>query len=71
MAIKIIYATTMLHNNNTNDVLYSVKVWWSECLANLLFSSIWGGKAWQMNRSANGLLIASTSFDDFSLANQR
>ena len=30
-----------------------------------------GKKVWQMNRSANGLLIVTTSFDDFSLANHR
>ena len=41
MDIKIIYATTMLYSNNTNYVPYSGKAWRDECLANLLFSSVW------------------------------
>ena len=39
-----------------------------ECLANLLFLSIWQKKVWRMNRSAKGLLIATTTLDGFSLA---
>ena len=48
------------------SIPYSGKTWQGECLANLLFSSIW-----QMNRSAKGLLIVTTTLDDFSLANHR
>ena len=50
---------------------FSGKVWWEECLANLLFSSVWRKKVWQMNRSAKGLLIVITNLDGFSLANCR
>ena len=49
----------------------SGKVWQGECLANLLFSSIWWKKVWQMNRSAKGLLIVMTALDGFSLTNYR
>ena len=38
---------------------------------NLLFSSVWLDKVWQMNRSAKGLLIISTDLDSFSLADHR
>ena len=38
-----------------SDVPYSGKVWRGECLANLLFLSVWQEKVWQMNRSAKGL----------------
>ena len=38
---------------------------------NLLSSSIWREKVWQMNRSAKGLLIVATTLDGFSLANRR
>ena len=40
-----------------------------ESLANWLFSSTWQKKVWQINRSANMLLIVSTDLDGFSLAN--
>ena len=30
-----------------------------------------GEKVWQMNRSAKGLLIVTTTLDGFSLANRR
>ena len=50
---------------------YSGKVWWGECLANLLFSSILQKKGWRMNRSAKGLLIITTTLDGFSLVNLR
>ena len=43
---------------------YSGKVWRAECLVNLLFS-------WQMNRSAKGLLIVTTTLDGLNLANSR
>ena len=54
-----------------DSILYSGKVWWGECLANLLFSSVWRKKVWRMNRSAKGLLIVTTTLDGFSLANHR
>ena len=50
---------------------YTRKVWWVECLADLLFSSIWRKKVWGMNRSAKGLLIVTTNLDVFSLVNCR
>ena len=50
---------------------YSGKVWRAECLANLLFSSVWWKKVWQMNRSAKGLSMVITNLDGFSLANRR
>ena len=50
---------------------YSGKVWRGECLANLLFSSVWQKKVWRMNRSAKGLLIVATTLDGFSLTNRR
>ena len=53
------------------DLPYSGKVWQAECLANLLFSSIWWKKVWQMNRSAKGLSMVTTNLDGFSLANRR
>ena len=40
---------------------YTRKVWRVESLVNLLFSSIWQKKVWQMNRSAKGLLIVTTN----------
>ena len=48
---------------------YSEKVWRRECLANLLFSSVWRKKVWQMNRSAKGLSVVTTNLDGVSLAN--
>ena len=42
-----------------------------KCLANLLFSSVWWKKVWQMNRSAKGLSMITINLDDFSLANRR
>ena len=53
------------------SIPYSGKVWWEECLANLLFSSIWQKKVWRMNRLAKGLLIVTTNLDGFSLVNHR
>ena len=50
---------------------YRGKVWWAECLANLLFSSVWQKKVWRMNRSAKGLSMVTTNLDGFSLANRR
>ena len=38
-------------------------------LANWLILSIWRKKVWQINRSANRLLMISTNLDGFSLAN--
>ena len=35
------------------------------------FLSIWRKKVWQINRSANRLLIVSTTLDGFSLVNHR
>ena len=52
-----------------NAVPYSGKVWQGKCLANLLFSSTRWKEVWRMNRSAKGLLIASTNLDGFSLVN--
>ena len=46
-------------------VPYSRKVWRAECLANLLFLSIW-----QMNRSAKGLSMVAINLDGFSLVNR-
>ena len=40
-------------------------------MANWLFSSIWQKKFWQINRSANRLLIVSINLDGFSLVNHR
>ena len=42
-----------------------------ENLVNRLVSSIWRKKVWQINRSANRLLIISTNLDGFSLVNHR
>ena len=50
---------------------YSGKVWRAECLANLLFSSVWQKKVWRINRSAKGLSMVTTNLDGFSLANCR
>ena len=50
-------------------LLYSEKVWWGKCLVNLLFLSIWQKIFWQINRSANRLLIVSANLDGFSLMN--
>ena len=50
---------------------YSGKVWRAECLANLLFSSVWRKKVWRMNRSAIGLSMVTINLDGFSLANRR
>ena len=50
---------------------YSGKVWRAECLANLLFSSVWRKKVWRINRSAKGLSMVTTNLDGFSLANCR
>ena len=49
---------------------YSGKVWWAECLANLLFLSVWWKKVWRMNRSAKGLSMVGINLDGFSLANR-
>ena len=53
-----------------DNVPYSAKAWWAECLGNLLFF-LWRKKAWEMNRSAKGLLMVTTNLDGFSLANHR
>ena len=42
-----------------------------ESLANWLISNIWQKKDWQINRSANRLLIVNTNLDGFTLANRR
>ena len=56
----------------TEKVLpYSGQVWRAECLANLLFSSVWRKKVWRINRSAKGLSMVTTNLDGFSLANRR
>ena len=52
------------------EIPYSGKVWQGECLANLLFSSVWRKKVWRMNSSAKGLLIVTTNLNGFSLANR-
>ena len=39
-------------------------------MTNLLFSSVWQKKVWQMNRLAKGLLIVTINLDGFSLTNQ-
>ena len=49
---------------------YSGKVWRAECLANLLFLSIWRKKVWRMNGSANRLSMVGINLDGFSLANR-
>ena len=49
---------------------YSGKVWRVECLANLLFLSVWRKKVWRMNRSAKGLSMVGINLDGFSLANR-
>ena len=36
---------------------YSGKIWQGECLANLLFSSVWRKKVWRISRSSKGLLM--------------
>ena len=68
--------STWLHLMKTTDkaswkLPYNGKVWWGECLANLLFSSVWWNQVWRMNRSAKRLLIVTTTMDGFSLANRR
>ena len=50
---------------------YSGKVWRAECLANLLFLSVWRKKVWRMNRSAKGLSMVAINLDGFSLANRQ
>ena len=62
------------HNNMIIVIVqlpYSGKVWRGECLANLLFISVWWKKVWRMNRSAKGLLIITANLDGFSLVNHR
>ena len=49
------------------NILYSWKVWWRECLANLFSLSVWQKKVWQMNRLAKGLSMVTTNLDVFSL----
>ena len=49
---------------------YSGKVWRAECLANLLFLSIWRKKVWRMNGSTNRLSMVGINLDGFSLANR-
>ena len=44
-----------------NKIPYSGKVWRAECLANLLFLSVWRKKVWRMNRSAIGLSMVGTA----------
>ena len=53
------------------DLSYSGKVWQAECLANLLFSSIWRKKVWRMNRLAKGLSMVTTNLDGLSLVKRR
>ena len=55
-------------NNNITVDYYIVGKFGRECLVNLLFSSVWWGKVWQMNRSPKRLLIRITNLDGFSLA---
>ena len=62
---------TRPENRPHNHVPYSGKVWRAECLANLLFSSIWWKKVWRMNRSAKGLSMVTANLNGFSLANRR
>ena len=52
------------------NIPYSGKVWQAECLANLLFLSVWWKKVWRMNRSAKGLSMVGIDLDGFSLANR-
>ena len=64
-----------LENNDMTKaetgIPYSGKVWQAECLANLLFSSVWRKKVWQINRLAKGLSMVTTNLDGFSLAKRR
>ena len=53
-----------------HNIPYSGKVWRAECLANLLFLSVWRKKVWRMNRSAKGLSMVGINLDGFSLANR-
>ena len=56
---------------NVQDYIpYSGKVWRAECLANLLFLSVWRKKVWRMNGSAKGLSMVGINLDGFSLANR-
>ena len=55
---------------NITHLPYSGKVWRAECLANLLFLSVWRKKVWRMNRSAIGLSMVGINLDGFSLANR-
>ena len=59
-----------LHLLINNKILYSGKVWRVECLANLLFLSVWRKKVWRMNGSAIGLSMVGINLDGFSLANR-
>ena len=60
-----------MYTLGAHDIPYSGKVWRAECLANLLFSSVWRKKVWRMNRSAKGLSMVTINLDGFSLANRR
>ena len=57
MTIVYILPPVMLLNYVFIGLPYSRKVWWVESLVNLLFSSVWQKKVWQMNRLAKGLLL--------------
>ena len=48
---------------------YTIRTIQRESLTNWLCLSLWWKKIWQMNRSANRLLIVSTNLDGFSLVN--
>ena len=53
-------------------MLFSGKVWWREGgFGKVTLLSIWQKKVWQINRSANRILIESASLDRFSLANHQ
>ena len=64
LVIHLLILTMSYINHNLkcySEVPYSGKVWRRECLANLLFSSVWQKKVWRMNRSAKWLLIVTTT----------
>ena len=69
--IVVIVQKTMWVMLVYGGIPYSGKVWLAECLANLLFSSVWQKKVWRMNRLAKGLSMVTTNLVGFSLANCR
>ena len=68
-SITLLFWRYIIFITNSYCCMYNEKVWWGESLANWLFLNIWRKKVWRINRSANRLLIESTTLNDFSLAN--